>query len=66
MKAWHFKKIRHCVLAKKQTKNQTSPDHENIPDKRVIVHNNEPLGFWDRAAQKSLKDCECFTAVACK
>lgn len=26
------------------------PDYENIPDKCVIIHNEEPLGVWDSTA----------------
>lgn len=55
--AWHLKN---------ETVEKTFTHQENIPDKCVIVHNDEPLGVWDRAAQKSLKDCECFPTVACK
>lgn len=51
---------------KKKEKKRTFTDHGTLPDERVIVHNNEPLGFRDRAVQKSLKDCERFPAVACK
>lgn len=30
--------------------NDEKPDHENIPDQCVIVHNKEPFGVGDRAA----------------
>ena len=37
-----------------------------VPDERVVVHNQEPLGVRDGAAEKSLKDGKRFPAVACK
>lgn len=39
---------------------------ENIPDKRVIIHDKEPLGLWDGSAYKPLEDCKGFPTVACK
>ena len=67
MRAWHLKNETLCPsYKKKKEKKRTFTDHGTLPDERVIVHNNEPLGFRDRAVQKSLKDCERFPTVACK
>lgn len=54
------------TVSQLKKKKRTFSDHRTLPDECVIVHNDEPLGFRDRAVQESLKDCERFPAVACK
>lgn len=69
MKAWHLKNETLCPSRKKGKKRRFENPflkHEKIPDKCVVVNNKEPLGVWDRAGQKSLKDCKCLPTVACK
>lgn len=41
-------------------------EQKNAPDERVIVHNDEPLGLWCRAAEESLEDGKCLATVSCK
>lgn len=39
---------------------------KNAPDERVVVHDDEPLGCWCRAAEESSEDGECLATVSCK
>lgn len=41
-------------------------EKKNAPDERVVVHDDEPLGCWCRAAEESLEDGECLATVSCK
>lgn len=41
-------------------------EKKNAPDKRVIVHDDQPLGLWCRAAEESLEDRKCLATVSCK